>query len=448
MLREIPRQRGHWLLGNAKDVLPNAHQFVAGTAAAHGGLARFRALHRTLYATVRPEDVRHILFDNVENYVKSYHYRSTSVISGWGLLFIDGNLWRRRRRMIQPGFKRASLRPIAEIAARESAVVIDDWPTRQGNDGAIEVVADLRTIALRTITRALLGIGLDGEKADRFGEAVSGALKVLGRRNNGVAWPFWMPTADNRALHDTRAALDDFLMDQIRARRAALAANEETPGGILESYIGDPELSDQNVLDETKTLFTAGFETAATALAWSLGLLADHPEVAEACEAEVDRVLNGRLATFDDLINLPTITAVAEETLRLFPPITQVGRESLAEDDLGGYRLPKGSTILISMYGIQRSPELWDAPEAFRPERFAPERRDAIPEVAYFPFGAGRRTCIGNNFALQEQTAILATILQRYRLAMPPGTEMRESLRVTLQPGSALPIRVTLRKAA
>ena len=207
-------------------------------------------------------------------------------------------------------------------------------------------------------------------------------------------------------------------------------------------------MTEQDALDETKTLFTAGFETAATALSWMLGLLAVHRDIADACHEEVDHVLGGRLPTADDLSQLPKLTAVCEETLRLYPPITQIGRLSLAEDALGQYRLPKGATILISMYGIQRSPEFWDEPDAFKPDRFAPGRRDAIPDLAFMPFGAGRRTCIGNHFAMQEQVSVLATILQRFRLEMAPGADLRETLRVTLQPGANLLIQPTPRGAS
>ena len=233
MLQEAPVLRGHWPFGSARDALPNVHRFVADGAVRHGGLFRFRAMHRTLYATVRPSDFRHILFDNVDNYVKSYHYSASAQVSGRGILFNDGESWRDRRRQIQPGFKRLSLRPIAEIAARECSDVVDGWTAASGGGDPVDVVAEMRTIALRTITRALLGIGLDNGNAEQFGNAVAKALSVIGKRNNGLPFPLWMPTPANQALHDTKRVLDEFLLEQVRTRRAALAAGEETPGGII-----------------------------------------------------------------------------------------------------------------------------------------------------------------------------------------------------------------------
>lgn len=446
MTAQIPVHKGHWLLGSAREIFPHVHRFVADTAQQHGGIARFRIVNRTVNTTVRPEDAQHILLDNVDSYIKSYHYRTAVVINGNGLLNSDGNHWRRQRRGVQPAFKRSLLKPTVKIAADECDATLRHWNERKTSAGVIDVMPEMRGIALRSMTRALLGYDLDAEQAERFERDATEGLIAIGRRNNSVAIPLWLPTPENRTLKRVRRTLDDILRIEVSRRRAAIRAGEKTSGGILDHYVSNEGMSERDAYSETTTLFTAGFETSATALNWVLAMLASHPDVAEACYEEVDHVIGAQQVTDADIPKLSTITAVYEETLRLYPPVTHIGRQSLADDDLSGYRLPKGSTIVISIFGIQRAEKYWDKPDIFDPSRFSPQRRQEIPMQAYMPFGMGRRTCIGNHFAYQEQIAVIATILQKFRVEMPKETKIEEVMRVTLQPGVRLPLRVTPRK--
>lgn len=451
MKKTIPGPKGHWLFGSLFDVLPRIHRFPAEAAWAHGGLAQFRVLNRKLIVTARPDHVQHILLDNVNNYIKSFHYRSIARFVGPGIIFSDGELWRERRRQVQPAFNKVFLKSLVDVVNGECVQAMDRWDGILKEEPHINVAVEARTLALRVITRALLGIELENAQARTFGDAVARAMYVMGRRNNTVVFPLWVPTKGNRAIVDTRRVLDDFLSEQIRTRKQMLASGAQTPGGILEMFLR-PEAAatelaqdDDALLVEIKTLFLAGFETASTTLAWALYMFATHPEEAQACREEVDRVLGNRMPGYEDLPLLEKVAGAILETMRLYPPLVQLGREAVAEDVLDRYRIPKGATVLISVFGLHRSPELWDDPDAFRPERFAPGKREAIPKHAYIPFGAGRRLCMGNNFAMIEEVAILALILQRYRLELEPGFQAQETMRVTLNPGPYVPIRMVRR---
>ncbi|MGJ3260960.1 MAG: cytochrome P450 [Rhodospirillales bacterium] len=443
MFDQIPVHAGHWFMGSARELFPHIHRFIARIAARYGGIVRFRIFNRVVYATVRPEDAQRILVDNVDGYIKSFHYRN--VITGEGLLASSGDTWRQHRRKVQRSFKRASLQPVVKIAAEECEATLKHWPNLQDTDGIIDVIPEMRAIALRAMARALLGYDLTLNYSAQLQKNLMQGMAAVGRRNNGAALPLWLPTPTNRTIKRVSKALKDTLLTEVAQRRKAIRTGAPTPGGMIDKYVGDEELTDLEVYDETATLFVAGFETSATALAWTLAMLARNPDVTDACCREIDNLLNGRQVTANDLPSLPMITAVYEETLRLYPPIVQVGRESIDNDELSGYALPKGSTIIISFFGLHRSPDLWDRPDTFDPSRFLPERRHEVPTNAYYPFGLGRRTCIGNYFAYQEQIAILTTILQRYRLENPPGTMINEALRLTLQPGTELPLRLISR---
>jgi len=201
-------------------------------------------------------------------------------------------------------------------------------------------------------------------------------------------------------------------------------------------------MSDKQLRDEVVTLLTAGHETTTLALAWTCYLIGTRPEVMERMAAEA-AFLNGRAPAYDDLMKLRYSRMVVEETMRLYPPVWTMSRTAINEDEIGGYYIPAGSEILVFPYITQRHPRWWSDPDAFRPERFAPENSAARPRYAYLPFGAGPRTCIGLNFAMTEILAVVALILQRFRLRLAIDPEkVHADPSVTLQARPGVPVRL------
>lgn len=196
-------------------------------------------------------------------------------------------------------------------------------------------------------------------------------------------------------------------------------------------------------MDETKTLFLAGFETTATALTWALYLLARHPEAAGALRSEVDSVLGGRAPEWPDLARLGYTAQILYETMRRYPPVYAVARRCVEDDELGGYAIAHGTPVLISNYGVHRAPAWGPDPECFRPERFAPGLE--WPKRAYMPFAAGRHLCIGNDFAMVEMTVALAMIAQQYRFTTADESPVGESARITLVPDREIELRLERR---
>ena len=172
-------------------------------------------------------------------------------------------------------------------------------------------------------------------------------------------------------------------------------------------------------------------------IAWACLLLAEHPEVGDAVRREAGSVLAGRAPQLADLPRLALTRRVVDETLRLYPPVAVIARETFAADEIGGYHIPARSGVMMSPYVTHRHPALWDDPD-----RFTPEQSAARPRFAYFPFGGGPRLCIGNEFALMEAQILLAMIAQRYRVEVAPGHTVQSEIRVTLRPRQPMSMRV------
>jgi cytochrome P450 len=199
-------------------------------------------------------------------------------------------------------------------------------------------------------------------------------------------------------------------------------------------------MTDEQVRNEVATLMFAGHETTAVTLTWAFYLLSQHPEAERKLHAELAEALGGRTPTVADLPSLKYTRMVVEETLRLYPPAFGVTRQSLGEDEIGGYRIPANSSVSVIINNVHHDPRWWENPEQFEPERFSPERSVDRPNFAYLPFGGGPRLCIGNSFAMTEAQLALATVAQRYQLRLVPGHPVRPNPIFVLRTSHGLPM--------
>jgi cytochrome P450 len=214
-----------------------------------------------------------------------------------------------------------------------------------------------------------------------------------------------------------------------------LAQDEESDGGPM---------TDQQVRDESMTIFLAGHETTANALTWTWYLLSQHPEVEARLHAEIDSVLQGRTPGMADLKSLPYAEKVISESLRIFPPAWMIGRRAINDYPLGEYVAPAGSLVVVSQYVMHRDARFFSNPETFDPDRWTPEFKSTLPKYAYFPFGGGPRQCIGESFAWMEAILLLTTLAQRWKVTLVPGQQIVPEPVVTLRPKSGL--RVSLHR--
>jgi len=190
------------------------------------------------------------------------------------------------------------------------------------------------------------------------------------------------------------------------------------------------------------TLFLAGHETTAIAVSWAQYLLAQHPAVEEQVVAELRAVLGGRAPTVADLPRLRCTEMVVNEALRLYPPVWTIAREALGPCEVGGHDVPRGTILMMSQWVLHRDPRYFEAPETFRPERWANGLAKELPKYAYFPFGGGPRVCIGNSFAMMEAALLLATITQQFHVALVPDRPVVPWPSATLRPKDGVPVIV------
>ena len=417
----------------------------------HGGLVRLDLGPRPVYLVTHPDLVQEVLQQKHRSVSKkTFGMAQLSLVVGSGLLTSDGELWRRQRRIAQPAFHSQRLAGFAATMVKVAEETADRWAGPAASGGEIDVSREMMTATLQVVSTTLLGSDLS-RAASEVADAIDFLLVEIRRRINSP-WlpPLAVPTPANRRFQKMRATLDRLLGATIAARRRG----EERGQDLLQMLVDavDDEtgerMNDEQLRDEVVTMFIAGHETTASALAWTFYLLSLHPGARERLWAELDRVLDGRRPALADLNALPFLGQVLDESMRLYPPAWIIARQTAEPMQVGSFDLPEDRTILLAPFAIHRSPEFWPNPLAFDPDRFAPDRVSAHHRFQYLPFGAATRMCIGKGFALIEAKLMLATILSRYRLDLVPDRAVALEAAVTLRPRDGIHMRVVRRGAA
>ena len=385
----------------------------------YGDITFFRMNGERVFFVNHPDYIRQVLVTDHAKFAKSRALERARKLLGDGLLTSDGADHQRRRRLVQPAFHRTQIAGYAETMVQH-AQRIDRW----WQDGqTVDVSSDMMRLTLAIVARTLFDADIES-RADSVGEALTAVLESF--------WLTLLPFSELvealplRALKRSagaRARLDDVIYGMIAERRGRGGSRRD----VLSMMIGSQDeggasgLSDREVRDEALTLLLAGHETTANALMWTWYLLSQAPEVRSRLHEEVDRVLAGRAASVADVESLPCVLGVVTESMRLFPPVWTIGRRAKADTELGGYSLPAGSMVFMSQWTMHRDARFYREPDRFLPGRWTAELRASLPKHAYFPFGGGPRTCIGESFAWMELVLIVATIAQRWDLELVPG---------------------------
>lgn len=420
-----------WWKGHLDPFLADKLGFLTRAAREHGDVVPLRMGPQRMWILSDPDLIGEVFVGQVDAFKKDIGLRRVKVILGDGLLSTEGQEHARRSKLAQPAFRKQEVDRFADGMVRTTIERARSWAER----GTVELDEELSRLALSIVAQSLFGAALTDEAA--IGHALTDALRLLEERLHAfVPLPLWIPTAHNRRFSAALAVLDGAVMDIVRQRRAAQADGRTDLLSRLMGATADGErsLSDRELRDEVMTLVLAGHETTASALASASSLLTRHPEVAAKLRAEADEVLGDRPATADDVPRLELAGQVFQETLRLYPPAWIIGREAARDVQLAG-RVPvkKGHMVAACPWIVHRDPRWWgpDAAE-FRPERFARGAPRPRPHT-YFPFGVGKRACIGRSFALLEGTLVLATLAQQVEVEVT--NEPRLEPQLTLRPG-------------
>ena len=442
-----PGPRGLPFIGCLLPFLHNPMAFLAKVAQEYGGIARVPIRKNVFYLVSDPDMLREIFITHRQSYRKNIRYHHAQALIGQGLLLSEGDEWRYQRQITQPAFHPGYINAQVSWMREVTQKYLDRWETVAESGAAIDVELEFARLAQLLAGYYSLGPGF-AEIATRFCDtaaAIKANWPVAPRSVLDLMKP--KPKAQLKRFHETLAELDDCLYRYLAEHRKS--GFEDC--GILSLLVkagrrdGQP-FSDRELRDQLFTLFFAGHETSATALCWIHYFLARHADVRQRFQREVDLVLGGRMPAPEDLDKLEYTEQVVQESLRVYSPIHAISRVALVDNTVGGYLVPAGTTIYISLYATHRLPKYWPDPERFDPERFTPELCEARSRFAYIPFAAGHRNCIGGVQAIVELKMVLAQIAQRYVLDLVPGQSIEPAPGTTMYPRYGM--KMTLRRAA
>ena len=392
-----------------------------------------------------PDYVREILIMQQDNFVKERTMQRSRMLLGEGMLTAEGSLHRQQRQAAQPAFHRRRIPEYAETMVSRSA-----WLSRQWQDGAcIDVSREMMVLTLGIVAKTLFGTEIDKE-VQELADAINSIMALY---NFLVLTPavellVHLPLPMTKRFTRARDRLNATVYRMIQSHRAKVQCAAEgltvepglgeNTGDLLSMMLAENPTSnarrDRQLRDEVITIFLAGYETVANALAWTWYLLSQNPDAERRLREEIDSVLGGRLPTSEDLQKLNYTEMVFSESMRLFPPTWTMGRKALDDFHLGPYFLPAGTTVLMSQWEMHRAARYFPDPLRFAPERFAPESKKEHLRFSYFPFGAGLRQCIGESFARMEGVLLLATLAQDWKLRLVPGHQVEPAPLITLRP--------------
>ncbi|MCA9704261.1 MAG: cytochrome P450, partial [Myxococcales bacterium] len=379
----MPRAAGLPVIGSLPQIVVRPLQFLEESSLRQGGIFE---LDLGLTRAVMVADVElaeHVLLKHASNYGKGGDiWEAIRQVIGRGLGTSEGELWRRQRKLISPHFQPRVVEKYRETIAETIDGVLGELDSRD----SVNVARWCDRLTATISVRLLFGSSLDASRVDELRSAMADYSDLVLQGLVTRKLPRWLPLTGRARLERVRQLFHQRVRDLIAERRRNPGERSDLLGHLIDATDELGAMSVSQLLDEATTFYVAGYETTGTALAWTLWLLAGHPKIRDELQAELDR---GHDQT-------PLLHACIQEGLRLYPPALFLVRHTVSGDVLGHHFIPKGTTVLVSPWLIHRNPELWPRPTEFDPGRFLdPERAAARPRLAWIPFGAGQRICVG-----------------------------------------------------
>ena len=464
---------GAGLLGHLQEFRDHPVELLTRFNRELGPVGRMRLGPTYLLVANSPELIHELLVQKHAHFQKSRVVRAgLAPLAGEGLFTSEGALWKRQRKLMAPIFHAKRIADFDRCMVGCAEAVVETWQDGQ----TFDALHDTTAIAMNVAAQALFGTDISAE-GDELGDALTVALDWVAETMTSLPFamqvelaegvhkagmvlpgrlaeaverivkrlerPIMWPTARNRELQAALATLEERVTKMIADRRADAQPRKDLLSRLLFAHgsVDDDAMSDKQLRDEILTLFVAGHETTATALAWSIYLLARHRDVREALEREVDALGDKQLAA-DDLPRLDLASRIFKEALRLYPPVPVYERQAIEPVELGGVPLEDGDYVAVFPWALHHREEVWAEPHRFDPDRFLGE----VDRYGWIPFGAGARVCIGNHFALQEGPLVLAAMARRARLDLADDAEIEiDPHSATARPRGGVPVRVRLR---
>ncbi|MBE9102701.1 cytochrome P450 [Vacuolonema iberomarrocanum] len=412
--------------------------FLTRCAREYGELVPIRLGGNALFCLLtNPEHITHVLKERLL-FVKAEDVRLLRTILGNGLLTSEGSFWQRQRRLTQPIFHQRKIESYSQVMVDYTQMMLASW---QAGD-VVDVHEEMMCLTLNIVMKTIFDKDLNDNEANQISQALETTLTWFSAKMAALLMENEEPIPEDKLHQDTVKRLDETIYAMINHRRDMGETGNDLLGMLMAVEDADDgsRMSDRQIRDEVSTLILAGHETTANALSWTWFLLGQHPEVRAKLDHELKTVLHDRAPTFEDLKQLTYTTMVIQEAMRLYPPVTDLTRAATQECEIGGYTLPKGTTLIASQWVMHRDPRYFIAPELFEPNRWANDFEKSLPRGVYFPFGDGPRVCIGKGFAMMEAVLLLATIAQSFHLELAPDQVIEPQPSVTLRPKNGIQV--------
>lgn len=426
------------MIRNPIRIFEKYRQALGPTFTFHFGGAR-RAI-----VSADPDFLQTVLKQNRDNYLKSDMQTARMVeFQGKGLVNIHGQEWLRQRKLMARGF---TPRRLADLLPVLQAVLTERLPhfEAEARLGPVDIHEQMVRLTLALVGTSIFGRSMSDAELHQIGSAISVIQSFMVRQ---IVRPYLIPwyriSGETAKYQRLRRDADHLVLRHIAERRTAGTGEFD----LLRILLDEPYHDTGDTMSETQAMIealqnlVAGNETSSNALTWTFYLLSRHPEHIALIRAEVEDIIGDNPICYDNLAALAHTTRVIHEALRLYPPFWMIDRVALADDEIGGIRIPEGTMVIPYIYGAHHNPEIWDNPETFDPSRFEIDQVKARHPLAYLPFGGGPRVCIGNNMAIMQILLIVATFVRCFEFAPAAAAPVGMRPMMLLRPDGPVPLR-------
>jgi cytochrome P450 len=424
----------------------------------YGDLSHFKLGRMHVYLINNPDYIEKILIYDHSNFSKGPRLQIAKRLLGEGLVTSEGEFHKSQRKLIQPLFLPKKISSYGAIMTDRALHMIQGWK----NGSVVNIHSELMKVTLSIICKSVMDYEMESKQAKDFGNAFEITKKYSSRLQHPLGQildrvPFLPKVAQSRNAGKTLNTIVYGLISERRKEIESRTKDKSAPGEDLLSKLiivqsdDGSTMTDTQLRDEIITILIAGHETTSNALTWTYYLLSQNPQIERRVFEEIDQVMGGngedyKQPSISDLPKLEYVEKVFRESMRLYPPVWTMGRFAINDYPLGGYTIPKGSSLMFSQYVMHHNEKYFDNPETFDPDRWTEEFKMHLPRFSYFPFGGGIRGCVGEAFAWQEGILLIATISSYWSMRLVPNQRVKLQPGITLNPKNGIKMKLKSRR--
>jgi cytochrome P450 len=441
--KSLDSPKGYPLVGHLIQLSNDPLKFLSDCSQKYGDIIPLKRAHKPGFIINHPKYVE-IILKNPQIFIKSRAYHVIKSFLGEGLITSEGESWYQQRHLVQPIFQHQHIPKYADVMVRSAQKLIATWNSGEKRN----IHDDMMHIALEIVMKCIFSEDLSKQDSHAISQSLNIAHKWFEYKQ--LSDFLFIPGLGPKDSQYQRQVqkMDAIIYRIIREHRSRGCSDRwDLLSKMLQTWgeENSNQMSDQQLRDEIATLMLAGHETTAATLSWTWMLLSKNPEKLQKLEQELDTVLGRKPPTFEDISKLNYTSWVIKESMRLYPPVSIIGRICKTDSTIDNYLIPKDHFILLSPWVMQRSHRFFEKPDEFTPERWKNDFEKTLLKGVYFPFGDGPRVCIGKSFAIMEAILVLATIGQNFRLDLVKNQKIIPKQSFTLRPKEGIQVVITKR---